>query len=710
MNPHAPEPAARLHDQLFRRCFAGNPTAQLLIALDGDAFPIVDANEAAIQLLGIPRSSLLGRAWQQVLGTHPASSSFLEGLRMPCAVAGANEVFDRGNEESLRCTLSLHIIEDEHGQPTHGLCTLVGIRHDDGNDSNRDYLATHDPVSDLPRIHVLQKNLAVELAQAVHGCYRLLVCYIDVDRFGVINETYGFDFGDRLIRHIADRLARQTGGRDLVCRLSGDEFVLAVVDRDSEQDQWELARHLLDVIGEPVDEGKLELRLTASLGVSCFPDTATSVQELLLQASVAARTAKQEGGGDSIHVFTQEQRDLLDQRLEIGEHLLGAVVRDELELHYQPVIDAAKRQIIGMEALVRWRHPKLGLVMPDRFIGLAEDFGMIADIGRWVLHRACMQARQWLDQGVGDFTMAVNVSGLQMRGMQLIEDVNRALDRSRLPARMLELEFAEDVIMTNVEHVASVMRELRKIGVKLAMDDFGIGQSSLGHLQRLPVNQLKIDRSFVAAVPEDVSAARISRAVIGLAHEFGFTVVAEGVEKPVQLAFLERNGCEYVQGNFFSKPVSADEMLSMLRHPALRSREEIGDDQGGSILLVDDEQNVLRALARLLRRDGYRIYTASNFKDAFEVLGTQQIHVVVSDHRMPDGKGTEFLGRVKETHPHTVRMILSGYADLGVVTEAINGGAVYRFLTKPWKDDDLRKTLHEAMRMARRDPVDSVAR
>ncbi len=704
---NSPEP---VDDRVFERSFQSSPTALLLVELVSGSLRIVGVNASAEQILGCSRDTLLNRTWDEGIGEPATFAPILEGLRTRTSVAETSGPYQRADGSTLWCSLKLRIMNDDQGTPTHAVCTLADISRQVESEASRNYLATHDPVSDLPRIEVLEENLSVELSQAINRCYRILVCYVDIDKFGVLNEAYGFDAGDRVIRQVADRLADHVGNRKLVCRLAGDEFIVAVVDESSVQDQGELAQQLLEVIGEPVDVGPLQLRMTASIGVSCFPDTATSVQELLLQASSAARAAKQESGGDSIRVFTQEQRDQLDARLKVGAHLHGAVQREELVLHYQPVIDAAKREITGMEALVRWRSPELGLVMPERFISLAEDFGMIADIGQWVLNHACMQARQWLDQGVGDFVMSVNVSGLQMRGFQLIEDVTRALHRSRLPARLLELELTEDVIMTNVEHVASVMRELRKIGVKLAMDDFGIGQSSLGHLQRLPVNRLKIDRSFVAAVPEDVSAARISRAVIGLAHEFGFTVVAEGVEKPVQLAFLERNGCEFVQGNFFSKPVAADAMLAMLRRPALRPREEMGDDQGGAILLVDDEQNVLRALARLLRRDGYKIFTASTFKEAFEILGTHPIHVVVSDHRMPDGKGTEFLGRVKETHPHTIRMILSGYADLGVVTEAINGGAVYRFLTKPWKDEDLRKTLHEAMRMARQGKTPEVER
>jgi EAL domain-containing protein (putative c-di-GMP-specific phosphodiesterase class I)/CheY-like chemotaxis protein len=387
----------------------------------------------------------------------------------------------------------------------------------------------------------------------------------------------------------------------------------------------------------------------------------------------------------------------------MGARLRGAVERGELELHYQPLVNTSKREVVGMEALVRWRHPDLGLVMPDKFIQLAEDLGMIAAIGRWVLHEACMQARRWLDCGVGEFAMSVNVSGLQMRGDQLLEDIGQALNAARLPARCLELELTETAIMDNLEQAVALMQQVRSLGVRWSLDDFGVGQSSMVYLQRLPVSRLKIDQSFVRAMPEDVRATRICRAVIGLAHEFGFSVVAEGVEKAMQLEFLERNGCELAQGYFLSRPVTADAMLAILREPVLRPHEPQTTDGAGrdTVLLVDDEKNVLRALARLLRRDGYRIVTAGTFEEAFEALAEHEVQVVVSDHRMPDGKGTDFLGRVKASYPETVRLILSGYADIDTVTAAINVGAVHRFMTKPWNDDELRDAVREAMRLAR---------
>ncbi len=666
----------------------------MIVALTSSGCPIVRVNAALEALLGLNRDQLIGRPCLEVLG----SSEHLAGIDLHTASDAVLTCRVDGREPFL-CRVEVRPVPDVKGSATHSLCMLRDLSEQVSLQDTVEHLASHDSLSGLILSHVLEENLAAELVRAVHECSRIIVCYLRVDRFGMIDEVCDFNVAAKLTRMVAERLIRCAGDSSRVSRTASGGFIAVFVGQDAAIDQLDVGQSIAAALEPPFVIGSTRRRVTASVGVSCFPDTASDVHGLLQQAAAAAYVAKRNGGND-VHAYTAALDGVLDQQLRLADELDGAVQRGEMELVYQPVLGTAKREVVGMEALVRWRSPKLGFLMPHQFIPFAESLGMIEEIGRWVLQEACAQARRWLDLGVGDFTLSVNVSRAQMRGRQLLEDVRRALDASRLQASFLDLELTETAIMANVEEATWTMRELRKMGVKLSMDDFGIGQSSLGHLQRLPVNRMKIDRSFVAAVPDDVNAARICRAIIGLAHEFGFSVVGEGVEKAVQLAFLERNGCEFVQGYLLSTPVSADAMLAMLREPGLYPRETRGKSQNGAILLVDDEQNVLRALARLLRRDGYRIFTASTFHEAFEILGTENVHVVMSDHRMPEGKGTEFLSRVKATHPHTIRLILSGYADLGAVTEAINGGAVYRFLTKPWNDDDLRETLREAMRMA----------
>jgi EAL domain-containing protein (putative c-di-GMP-specific phosphodiesterase class I)/PleD family two-component response regulator len=678
---------------LILRSFEVSVHPNMIVSLTSPHCPIVRVNAALEELLCLDRDELIGRSCQKILGLSGDAPEI--DLHAP---SDAVLTCRAGRREPFPCRVEVRPVPEADGNATHSLCTLRDISEQRAQDSSSD-LASRDSLSGLIVSHVLEENLAAELVRAVHECSRIIVCYLRVDRFDMLDEICDFGVAANLSRMIAERLIRCAGDPNRVCRTASGGFVAAFVGQGAAVDQLDVGQGIAAALEPPFVLGSMTRRLTASVGVSCFPDTASGVRELLQQAAAAAYAVKR-AGGDDVHAYTATLDGDLGRQLKLADELDGAVQRGEMELVYQPVLSAAKREVVGMEALVRWRSPKLGFLMPDQFVPFAESLGMIEEIGRWVLQEACAQARRWLDLGAGDFTLSVNVSRAQMRGRQLLEDVRRALDASRLQAGFLDLELTETAIMANVEEATWTMRELRKMGVKLSMDDFGIGQSSLGHLQKLPVNRMKIDRSFVAAVPDDVNAARICRAIIGLAHEFGFSVVGEGVEKAVQLAFLERNGCEFVQGYLLSAPVSADAMLAMLREPVLYPRETNGRSQNGAILLVDDEQNVLRALARLLRRDGYRIFTASSFHDAFEILGTENVHVVMSDHRMPEGKGTEFLSRVKATHPNTIRLILSGYADLGAVTEAINGGAVYRFLTKPWNDDDLRETLREAMRMA----------
>lgn len=670
---------------------SANPN--MIVSLTSPEYPIVRVNAALESLLGVRRDKLIGHPCREFL--HAGNGLDLD-LRSSCDVVLTCRV---GQSGSFLCRLEVRPVPGPGGTATHSLCTLHEVSRLASTQADYGHQASHDSISGLILSHILKVNLGAEMVRAVHEYTRIIACYLHIDRFGMIDEVCDFDVATALTRMIAERLTKCVGNSNLVSRTASGGFVAAFVGQDAEVDQLDVAQRVAAALRVPFVLGSMTRRVTVSLGVSCFPDTASSVQELLQQAAMAAYSVQRAGGND-IHAYTTTVDGDLGRQLKLAEELEGAVRRGEMELVYQPVVSTAKREVVGMEALVRWRSPRLGFLMPDQFIPFAETLGMIDEIGRWVLYEACAQARRWLDLGVGDFTLSVNVSRTQMRGRQLLEDVRRALDAARLQASFLDLELTETAIMANVDEAGWTMRELRKMGVKLSMDDFGIGQSSLGHLQKLPVNRMKIDRSFVAAVPDDVNAARICRAIIGLAHEFGFTVVGEGVEKAVQLSFLERNGCEFVQGYLLSRPVAADAMLTMLREPILRARDATGNSQNGAILLVDDEQNVLRALARLLRRDGYKIFTASTFREAFDILGTEKVHVVMSDHRMPEGKGTEFLSRVKATHPHTVRLILSGYADLGAVTEAINGGAIYRFLTKPWNDDELRETLREAVRMA----------
>lgn len=687
---------AQESDELVLRSFEVTSNPGLMIELS-PGNPIVRVNVAIEELVQLDRQQLVGRPFLDALGMDPG------GVGVDLAVPGEAIVQCRaGRAEPFWCRLDVRPMPDANGKVTHTYCTLHDITEFVRLRDVRDNLATHDPLTGLVRTYLFEEHAAKELLRAVQACSRVVMCHMSIDRIGIVNELFSYRVGDQLLREIANRLLKVVDDPGLLCRMGNNKFVAAFADPEGDTDQLQFGQRMAAALAQPFAVGGLSLRMTASVGVACFPDTGTEVLELLQQSASATRLARRAGGND-VRVFVPAQREILHRRLRLGSQLRGAVERGELELHYQPIVGTLKHEVVGMEALVRWRNPEAGLVMPDQFIPLAEDLGMIGEIGRWVLREGCMQARRWMDHGVGDFSLSVNVSGAQMRGEKLLEEIAQALNAARLPARCLILELTETAMVSNMQQAIALMHEALKMGVRWSLDDFGVGQSSMAYLQRLPVSRLKIDQSFVSAMPEDVRATRICRAVIGLAHEFGFSVVAEGVETAVQLGFLQRHGCELAQGYLFSRPVSADAMLAILREPVLRVNGTQADVPAGqdTVLLVDDEKNVLSALARVLRRDGYRIVTASTFREAFDALAVGDVKVVISDQRMPDGKGTDFLGQVKVSHPETVRLILSGYADVGTVTDAINVGAVHRLMTKPWKDNELRDIVRNAVRLAR---------
>jgi len=376
-----------------------------------------------------------------------------------------------------------------------------------------------------------------------------------------------------------------------------------------------------------------------------------------------------------------------------------ALAQQQFLLHYQPKVSCHTGKITGMEALLRWNHPQRGLVSPVEFIPRLEETGMIIEVGAWVLRAACLQTAGWHKAGLGTPSIAVNVSGRQLQSDQLFEVVRGALDDSGLAARYLELELTESFLVEDPEHAVAVLSRLKTLGLKVSVDDFGTGYSSLAYLKRFPLDSLKVDRAFVRDIIADPHDVSITRAIINLAHNLKLSVVAEGVETEGQLGLLTANGCDMIQGYYFSPPIPAEQFEAMLRGGKSLPAQLIADRQAGrTLLLVDDEEYILNALKRLLRRSNYRVLTAPSAAEGLRLLGENRVDVVISDQRMPVMTGVEFLSRVKEIHPDSVRMVLSGYTDLESVTDAINRGAIYKFLTKPWDDEHLLANIEEAFR------------
>ena len=592
--------------------------------------------------------------------------------------------------------LSLAPVCDGAGVVTHYIGIINDVTERVNYEVQLAHQANHDALTALANRNLLTDRMAQALTYAQRAARLVAVMLLDLDRFKLVNDGLGHVVGDALLKVVAERLQACVRPGDTVARLGGDEFVLVMADVAYEHDVAPLVRNVLHALAQNMNVGGHDVVTTASVGIALYPRDGDDVPTLLKNADVAMYRAK-ELGRNSFQFYTVDMNARTLQRLELETALRRAVERNELVLHYQPKVELQRGQVVGAEALIRWRHPVLGMVSPADFIPLAEDTGLIVPIGEWVINTACRQLKAWQHEGLQNISLAVNLSARQFEQVGLPGLVANALRVNELQAHVLELEVTESAVMRDPARTVAVLRELKQIGVQLSLDDFGTGYSSLSYLKRFPIDTLKIDQSFVRDITTDPDDAVIAMAVISLAHSLKRKVVAEGVETEAQLNYLRRHGCDEMQGYYFSRPLPAGEFATLLREGhALPPADTVDAGTPRTLLLVDDEPSILAALRRLLRRDGLRILCAGSAAEGMQLLALNDVQVIVSDQRMPHMNGTEFLGCVKEMHPSTIRIILTGYTELQSVTDAVNRGAVYRFLTKPWDDAMLLEHVREA--------------
>ncbi len=420
------------------------------------------------------------------------------------------------------------------------------------------YQATHDVLTGLPNRTLLLERLGEALRQAERDGRMVALAFIDLDQFKLINDTLGHLAGDALLTEVAARLRRSVREADTIARLGGDEFVLVCTQMHNEDEITRSMQRVLQAVSQPWSAGGRNFSLGCSIGISLYPRDGRSAETLLKHADAAMYKAK-EAGRNNFQFFMPELNRRAVERLELESSLRGALERDEFLLHYQPRVTLETGDVVGVEALVRWRVPGRGLVSPARFIPVAEETGLILPIGEWVLRTACAQAVSWQQLGWRPVKVSVNISPRQFREEGLADLVARVLAETRLEARWLELELTESLVMHEPERFASMLHDLKGLGVEIAVDDFGTGYSSLNHLKRFPVDWLKIDQSFVRDLTTDRDDASIVQAIISLGHELGLGVVAEGVETRQQLDFLRDHGCDQVQGYYLGMPVPAEE-------------------------------------------------------------------------------------------------------------------------------------------------------
>lgn len=430
-----------------------------------------------------------------------------------------------------------------------------------------EYLAYYNVLTGLPNRTLLLDRITQAVQTAARNNWYVAVLYMDLDQFKTVNDSLGHNFGDLLLKAVAQRLRGLMRSEDTVAHIGGDEFVAVLPNLKDHINSSVVAQKILQEIQVSYLIEQQELHITSSIGISIFPNDGSDGLSLLRTADTAMYQAKA-SGRNAYEFFTPEMTARAQETLRISNNLRHAIERKEFVLHYQPQMDLATGRIVGAEALIRWQHPEWGLVYPGKFIGVAEDTGLIQPMGEWVLREACRQNKEWQLAGLPPIDIAVNLSAKQFDHNHIVRLTNEVLSESGLEPKYLELEVTESIIMQNVEQAISVMNTLKAIGVKLSIDDFGTGYSSLSYLKRFPLDKLKIDQSFVRDIEADGDDAAIVTAIIGLAKSLNLRVIAEGVEKKLQLDFLRNGDCDEMQGYFFSKPIPPAEFEALLRKNA----------------------------------------------------------------------------------------------------------------------------------------------
>jgi PAS domain S-box-containing protein/diguanylate cyclase (GGDEF)-like protein len=556
------------------------------------------------------------------------------------------------------------------------------------------YLSNFDRETGLPNDVLLRDRVRQMEARVIDGKPLLGYMLVRMTRLQVIRASLGVEAEHALLRQVAARLSELAHGDLTVARTGERTFALAAL-RANEGELAALARQVLEQMEQVFIHDDEEVHLDPCIGIALFPNDADDYDGLTQDAEAALQRAL--ASKDERYAFYRpELNDGVYERFRFENALRRALERDELTVYYQPQASLSTGRIIGFEALLRWQHPEQGLIPPGRFIAVAEETGLILAIGEQVLRRACEQCCAWQREGLRGVPVSVNLSARQF-SERVVDTVARILAETGLEPRYLELELTESASMEDPQKTVDILCQLKDMGVRLAIDDFGTGYSNLNYLKRFPVDRLKLDQSFVRDLTSDPDDLAIARAVVAMGHGLRLEVIAEGVETEGQLALLAQNGCDEIQGYLFGRPAPADECARMLRDDKSLALDKLTPQPyHRTMLYVDDEVNLLAAIRRAMRQSGYRVLVAGSAREAFEILATTEVGVIVCDQRMRGMSGTEFLARVKQIYPNAVRMVLSGYTDLQSVTDAVNRGAIFKFLTKPWNDEELDEAVREA--------------
>ncbi|WP_214630456.1 putative bifunctional diguanylate cyclase/phosphodiesterase [Paenibacillus agaridevorans] len=524
---------------------------------------VLELNEAAGRMLGYQRSEMIGEPLMRMI--DPASRALLkESLER--SLQGQTVQNNISITHRTGFPLEMQVICAPMIQDHEVIGTLM-ISHD-LSDRKRNverirYMAYYDDMTGLPNRTLFQMKLTESLSRAKEDEKLVGICYLDLDGFKLVNASFGREFGDMLLMQVAERISRNLPEHMMVARMEGDEFALLLHTVDSEEKLLEFARHLLKSIEEPYELKGFPVHITASIGLVTNRNEQDDGYTLFKKADMALFKAKENGKNDCM-LYSDSWSNSSFERLKLQHEMYRAIQRREFVLHYQPQYDLKSGIMVGVEALVRWNHPVRGLLAPGAFIPLAEESGMIVQIGDWVLEEACRQNKEWQDAGLAKIPVSVNLSIRQFLQHDLASRIAEVLETTGLEPKYLDLEITESMTI-DVGHITRCLLEITNLGVGISVDDFGTGYSSFHYLKNFPIDRLKIDRSFVRDIQQDPSDAEIVAAIIAMAHNLNIQVIAEGVETEEQMEFLKKHRCDEMQGFFCSPPVSSDNIEQMLK-------------------------------------------------------------------------------------------------------------------------------------------------
>lgn len=527
---------------------------------------IILINPAFTELTGFESPDVVGHK-PNVLSSGRHDAAFYERLHTALIESGKwqGEIWNRRKSGELFAEwINISVVRNEQNEISNYVAVFSDITSRKQTEERLNYQANHDPLTTLPNRTLFYERLSRALARAHRNRLTVGLLFLDLDHFKEVNDTCGHLIGDMLLQTVAERLSGCTRQGDTVARLAGDEFTVILEDIADFRDAAVVSQKILHQLAEPFHLNGHRLQVTTSIGISLFPDDGEEIQTLLRNADAAMYRAKKQGK-NNYQFHSESLNAQAFERLALESSLLHAIERQQFRLHYQPVYEVASGRVVAIEALLRWQHPEVGLVLPAQFLSLAEETGLIMPIGRWVLTEACRQMAAWHRAGFGDLRISVNLSGQQLQQFDLIDTVSTALHDGRLAPEFLELELPESSVMGKDLENGPVLNALKNLGVRIAIDDFGTGYSSFGYLRRLPIDTLKIDQSFVRDIMVDADDAKIITAITAIAHSLRLNVVAEGVETIEQLTFLKRHQCDQVQGFLFNRPLPADEVIGLLQ-------------------------------------------------------------------------------------------------------------------------------------------------